>query len=62
MGDLTHKQEKFVEGYLSNGGNATKAALCADYSANTASVQGHENLKKRNIQKYIRDRIRQRIL
>lgn len=34
------KREKFVENYLSNGGNATKAAEEAGYSPRTARQQG----------------------
>lgn len=37
---LTTKQRAFVEAYLANGFNATKAALAAGYSENTARQQG----------------------
>lgn len=44
----TLKQKKFVEEYLNNGGNASKAAMVA-YDAenmNTARAMGSENLTK----------------
>ena len=50
---LTAKQDAFVKAYLLNGGNATKAALKADYSANTASEMGYENLSKPQIKEAI---------
>jgi phage terminase small subunit len=37
---LTPKQQRFVLEYLSNGLNATQAAIKAGYSAKTAQVQG----------------------
>ena len=43
---LTPKQRKFVQNYLINGGNATKAALDAGYSKKTAYASGKENLHK----------------
>jgi len=48
---LTAKQEKFVENYLSNGGNATNAARAAGYSGtdNTLAGVGSENLRKPQI-------------
>lgn len=46
---LTHKQKAFVEKYLINGGNATKAAIEAGYSKKTSRAIGNENLTKPNI-------------
>lgn len=47
-GDLTPKQERFVQEYLKDL-NATQAAIRAGYSAKTAAVIGSENLTKPNI-------------
>ena len=49
---LTPKQQRFVEEYLCDL-NATQAAIRAGYSAKTAEVIGHENLRKPNIQSEI---------
>ena len=49
---LTPKQQRFVEEYLIDL-NATQAAIRAGYSAKTAEVIGHENLRKPNIQSEI---------
>jgi hypothetical protein len=45
---LTPKQEKFVENYLSNGGNGTRAAGDAGYSGtpDTLKQVASENLAK----------------
>ena len=59
---LTTKQRAFVEAYLSNGFNATKAALTAGYSARTARSIASENLTKPNIQKAIDQRISQLVM
>jgi phage terminase small subunit len=48
MKALTAKQQRFVEEYLCDL-NATQAALRAGYSAKTAHVIGHENLRKPEI-------------
>lgn len=56
MKRLTLKQNKFVEEYCSNGGNATKACIVAGYSEKVAHTQGMENLKK----PYILDAIKLR--
>ena len=45
MRELTNKQERFVEEYLLDL-NATRAAIRAGYSRETAGVIGYENLKK----------------
>jgi phage terminase small subunit len=49
MDNLTDKQRLFIQNYLSNGFNATKAALEAGYSENTAKEIGYENLTKPHI-------------
>ena len=51
---LTPKQAKFVECYLANGMNGTKACIEAGYSEKTAHTQANENLIKPNIQESIR--------
>lgn len=45
---LTAKQERFVAEYLKDG-NATRAAIAAGYSKNTARSTGAENLTKPDI-------------
>jgi len=45
---LTAKQERFVAEYLIDG-NATRAAIAAGYSQNTARAIGAENLTKPDI-------------
>jgi nucleotide-binding universal stress UspA family protein len=56
---LTAKQEKFVENYLSNGGNATDAARLAGYSGtdNTLAVVGSDNLRKTKIEARVTQRM-----
>lgn len=51
-GDLSDKQIKFSEEYLTDL-NATQAAIRAGYSEDTARSIGSENLTKPNIQAYI---------
>ncbi len=50
---LTGKQRAFVNAYLSNGFNATNAALTAGYSVDSAHVIGSDNLKKVKIREAI---------
>lgn len=52
---LNSKQIKFVESYLIHF-NATKAAIEAGYSEQSATSIGAENLRKPEIKKYIMDR------
>lgn len=54
---LTVKQEAFIESYLANGFNATKAAIAAGYSPDSARQMGAENLSK----PYIFDLVAQRM-
>ena len=57
MAELTDKQEAFIEAYLANGFNATKAAIVAGYSPKTARSIGSENLTKPDISEVIQSRI-----
>ena len=50
---LRPKQKKFCEEYLIDL-NATQAAIRAGYSKKTAFIIGHENLRKPNIDKYLK--------
>ncbi len=50
--DLTDKQKRFCEEYLTDL-NATQAAIRSGYSKKTAAVIGQENLTKPNIQEYL---------
>ena len=49
------KQIKFAREYVSNGGNATRAAIDAGYSAHTAHVIGPESLEKPSVQELIEE-------
>jgi phage terminase small subunit len=51
--ELTQKQKIFCEEYCRNGWNATKAALFAGYSEDTAYSIGNENLSKPEIKAYV---------
>lgn len=51
---MTSKQQRFCEEYLSNGFNATQAAISAGYSKKTSHAIGQENLKKPIIADYIK--------
>lgn len=46
---LTGKQRAFVNFYMTNGFNATQAAISAGYSEDSARVIGHENLTKPSV-------------
>lgn len=54
---FTHKQTLFIAYYVANGGNATKAALDAGYSPDTAHTTGWENLQKPEIKAAIADEV-----
>ena len=56
---LTDKQRLFVDAYIANKFNATKAAVEAGYSHKTARVIGAENLTKPNIKAAIEERTAQ---
>jgi len=51
---LTAKQKRFCEEYVIDW-NATRSAIAAGYSENTAKEIGCENLTKPNIAKYIEE-------
>lgn len=53
---LTPKQKAFADAYLTNGGNATQAAIEAGYKEGTAYSIGWENLRKPEIAQYIAER------
>lgn len=55
---LTGRQKKFANAYLACW-NGTKAAITAGYSESSAAQIASENLKKPNIQAYIRARMRE---
>lgn len=55
---LTGKQKRFANAYLSCW-NGTKAAIEAGYSPDSASSMAYENLRKPQIQAYIRARVRE---
>ena len=55
---LTKRQQAFVEHYLANGFNATKAAKDAGYSEKTAYSIGSENLRKPEIASHVRARMK----
>jgi phage terminase small subunit len=44
-----HRRLLFIEAYISNGGNATQAAVAAGYSARTAGQQGYDLLKRPDV-------------
>lgn len=54
---LTTKQRAFVEAYLSNGFNATQAAITAGYSQKTAYSQGARLLKNVEVRAQIEARL-----
>lgn len=47
---LTDQQQAFVEAYVANGGNATKAALAAGYAKASASVTASRTLRLPHVQ------------
>lgn len=53
---MTPKQLKFASEYIKTG-NATKSAIEAGYSKNTAAEIGKENLKKPYIKAYINEKL-----
>lgn len=55
---LTIKQQAFADYYIETG-NATQSAIRAKYSEKTAGQMGAENLKKPQIQEYIKQRTEQ---
>ena len=59
MAELTAKQQAFVNEYLIDL-NATQAAIRAGYSEKTAEIIGFENLRKPNIEKFIKEAMNKR--
>lgn len=53
---LSDKEKAFVEEYLRNGGNATRAVIAAGYSANGADVQGVRLLGRARVRDAIEKR------
>ncbi|UPK42474.1 terminase small subunit [Paenibacillus pabuli] len=53
MAELRPQMMLFVTEYLSNGNNATQAAIAAGYSEKTASSQGSRLLKSVEVQQYL---------
>jgi phage terminase small subunit len=51
---LTTKQRLFIDAYMTNGFNATQAAIKAGYSEDTAKEMGYENLTKPHIQSEVK--------
>lgn len=54
---LTVKQQRFVDFYIANHGNATEAAIQAGYSRKTAPFIGYENLNKPYIASAVKMRL-----
>lgn len=57
---LTKKQRAFITGYPSNGFNATRAAIAAGYSEDSAYSIGSENLRKPEIAAVIEEELEKR--
>ena len=56
---LKPKYKAFADAYLSNGGNAYRAALTAKYSENFARAKSYQLLDREDIQDYINQRRKQ---
>jgi phage terminase small subunit len=56
---LTWRENKMVDGFVTNGGNATRAAVDAGYSPNYASQAAYNVLSRPAVQERIRARIAQ---
>lgn len=54
--DAANKRRLFVEAYLSNGGNATQAAISAGFSAKSARKKGSDVLREPRVQAAIKAR------
>jgi phage terminase small subunit len=53
---ITEKQRRFADEYLSNGCNATRAAISAGYSKKYAAQNTSKLLKNTNVAAYIKER------
>lgn len=58
---LTYKQRAFIDEYLRDF-NATQAAIRAGYSPKSATIIGHENLRKPNIKSKIAELLETRVM
>lgn len=58
-GQLTPKQQRFIEAYIANGQNGVEAAIAAGYKGNNATLRSisSENLTKPNIKAAIEKRL-----
>lgn len=56
---LRHRQKAFVQYYIANGYNGTRAAISAGYSRKTARGIASENLTKPHIQSYMAQTIKE---
>lgn len=56
VGDAAQRRKHFAEAYLTNGGNATKAAMAVGFSPKTAHAQGSRLLKHVEIQSILQQR------
>lgn len=56
---LTIKQRLFCEHWLENGYNGTQAAISSGYSKRTALKIASENLKKPDIRRYLKTRMKE---
>lgn len=57
--ELTWRQKVFCRAYITNGMNATQAAITAGYSKDTAAEMGYENLNKPHIKAFIDKKMEQ---
>lgn len=55
---LNMRQQKFVDEYIKNDGNGTKAAIAAGYSEDSAAAIASQNLNKLHIKEAIEQRKR----
>ena len=55
---MNERQKAFCDNYISNGGNATQAALAAGYSEKTARLTGSRLITNDNIRQYIDERLK----
>lgn len=53
--NLNDKQKMFADEYITNGGNATQAAITAGYSEKTAYSQGNRLLKHDEVRRYLKE-------
>jgi phage terminase small subunit len=55
--NLTYREERFLDEFVSNGGNASRAAVSAGYSAARADQSAYQILRRPEIQRRIAQRI-----